>query len=699
VSKAISTIYLCSYVELRLKRAKQDNVFEEEIEQRAEKSTSDEYIMSRLLGFLLIIMPFVPFKYIVPPLNFDRFLYTAPAWLLGIAIVAGLSFLLTYVVTPLLDRATRCTYSWIKRVGPLWILMLTGILYIVSWYAFNHKPLLVDAIVQVFQAQVFASGRVAADPFPLPAFIMGQHLLFEPTGIFAQYPPGLALTLAPFIGIGAPFIGNIFLTATSAILISKATDQLYGEVAGVVARVIMLVSPFFWCLGVSFMSHELALTGTSLTLYAFSHIGGIPSSVYPRSRYFLLLGTGIGLIFLSRPLISLVFGALFLGYSFPLLNWRRCVVTALPAGSLMALFFLYNWITLGDPFLPGYIKLWGAGHELGFHQDPWGEFHTPQKGIALQLYNLHLLNEYLFESYIPGLYLLAIPLICGIGLSRIDKQMLGLFFSLPLVYSCYWHQDSFLGPRFLYEGLAFLIPLMATLMVRTYERLNAVVYTSGTAFSLGSYWRTTILVASAIGLINGMPTRLQIYASGMNAMKGDILQQAHSQGITDGIVFVATSWGDRIISTMRGLGVSSPLSEQVYRKLDHCILWTQLLNAIQMKMALTELEKLLAGQLINPAPLTRPSWNKDVTLRIDPTQPLTDRCINELEYDRSGNAAYTVYAPHLLANNARWNGKLLFLRDLREQNTVILAKYPGKRAFLFHDRKFYEQPTSSTTGF
>jgi hypothetical protein len=357
----------------------------------------------------------------------------------------------------------------------------------------------------------------------------------------------------------------------------------------------------------------------------------------------------------------------------------------------MSLFFLYNWITLGNPLLPGYIKLWGAGHELGFHQDPWGEFHTLQKGLVLQLYNLHLLNEYLFESCIPGLYIIAIPLICGIRLSRIDKQLLGLFSSLPIVYICYWHQDSFLGPRFIYEGLAFLIPLMATLIVRTYEKLQETAYNIGQAFRIGCYWKTTILTACAIGLFNGIPTRLEIYASGMAAMKGDILRQAHSQGITDGIVLVATSWGDRIISTMRGLGVSASLSEQVYRKIDHCFLWTTLSDSIATKLPITELEKILTNKLKHPTKLTRPAWNKDVTLRIDPEHPLTERCINELEYDRRGDAGYTVYAPHLLANNATWNGKLLFLRDLREQNKDILAKYPGKRAFLFHAEKFYEQ--------
>lgn len=646
--------------------------------------------MTPLLGLLLILLPFTPFKYLIPPLNLDRFLYTAPAWLSGIAIVAGISLILSISSSHFIEGAIRSTYICLRSFGGSWLLLLATILYLLSWYAFNHKPLLVDAVVQVFQAQVFANGRVAADPFPLPAFIMGQHLLFEPTGIFAQYPPGLALVLAPFVLLGAPCLGNLALTLTSAVLISKGTHRLYGETAAIVARIIMLISPFFWCLGVSYMSHELALTGASLVLYSFSLISTTPASAGLKTRHFILLGVGIGLIFLSRPLIGLVVGALLFAYTFRRLTLRLIISTALPAGALMSLFFLYNWMTLGNPFLPGYIKLWGAAHELGFHKDPWGEFHTPLKGLSLQLYNLHLLNEYLFESCVPGLYLIAVPLLSGVTLTRTDKQLLGLFLSLPAIYICYWHQDSFLGPRFLYEGLAFLIPLNATLIVRTYERLKGRVWNPGIQLNLGLYWETAIIVAAAIGLLNGVPSRLEIYATGMNAMKGNILQEAHSQGINDGIVFITTSWGDRIISTMRGLGVSASLSEQVYRKVDHCVLWTTLLDAIARRIPVSSLEELLTKRLQHPKELSRPAWNKDVTLRIDPQNTLTEQCVNEIEYDRRDNAAYTVYAPHLLANKATWHGELLFLRDLREQNKDIMALYPGKRAFIYHAKQFQE---------
>lgn len=648
-------------------------------------------MISRLLGFLLFLLPFTPFKYLIPPLNLDRFLYTAPTWFSGIAIVAGISLILSISASSLIEGAIRCAYACIRTFGALWVPLLAALLYLVSWYAFNHKPLLVDAVVQVFQAQVFATGHVAADPFPLPAFIMGQHLLFEPIGIFAQYPPGLALVLAPFVLLGAPWLANLGLTITSAVLISKGTQRLYGETAAIIARIIMLISPFFWCLGVSYMSHELALTGTSLILYSFSLIATTPANTSLKARYFILLGVGIGLIFLSRPLIALIVAALLLTYTFQRLDWRLFMATALPAGALMSLFFIFNWMTLGNPLLPGYIKLWGAGHELGFHKDPWGEFHTPLKGLALQLYNLHLLNEYLFESCVPGLYLIAIPLLCGITLTRIDKQLLGLFFSLPAIYICYWHQDSFLGPRFLYEGLAFLIPLIATLIVRTYENIQGSVCNPWIPLSLGLYWKTAIIVAAAIGLLNGVPSRLEIYATGMNAMKGDILREAQSQGITDGIVFITTSWGDRIISTMRGLGVSASLSEQVYRKVDHCVLWTTLMEAKAAKVTVNSLETLINSLLEHPHPLNRPAWNKDVTLRIDPEQALTERCVNEIEYDLQENAGYAVYAPHLLANHADWKSKLLFLRDLREQNKEILALYPDEKVFIYHAGKFYEQ--------
>ena len=57
----------------------------------------------------------------------------------------------------------------------------------------------------------------------------------------------------------------------------------------------------------------------------------------------------------------------------------------------------------GDPFTFGYIAMWGDTHALGFHPTPWGDVHTPARG--LELVNLYLLRlqTYLFESAAPSL--------------------------------------------------------------------------------------------------------------------------------------------------------------------------------------------------------------------------------------------------------------------------------------------------------
>ena len=134
---------------------------------------------------------------------------------------------------------------------------------------------------------------------------------------------------------------------------------------------------------------------------------------------------------------------------------------ALGAVLALALYLWWNAATTGDPFLPGYVRLWGESHGLGFHATPWGGEHTPLAGLRNELTDLALLAGFAFEWPLPALVPVGVLFAAGWAGHRWDRRLLAGFLAIPVAYLFYWHRDSFLGPRYLYSGLAFLVPLTA----------------------------------------------------------------------------------------------------------------------------------------------------------------------------------------------------------------------------------------------
>jgi hypothetical protein len=70
----------------------------------------------------------------------------------------------------------------------------------------------------------------------------------------------------------------------------------------------------------------------------------------------------------------------------------------------------------------------------------------------------------------------------------------------------------------------------------------------------------------------------------------------------------------------------------------------------------------------------------DPTVRLDPRRPLTPRCRALLEEDRRGFAAFT---PFLWLNTPTLDGDVVFARDLRERNVLLMRQYPERAFYLY----------------
>jgi hypothetical protein len=652
-------------------------------------------LLTRLAGAVLFVVPLVPILAIFGPTLGAGALVPPSEWLLGILVFAAAA----WVVALLLSSRADTVYgalAWLsRRISPRGALLggltaLAGILTSVGWLAFRHRPHLVDSIAQMFQARAFAAGTVKVPAFEPAAFFALPHVILDPAGWYAQYPPGHAALLAVGVKAGAAWIVPVLLSLGTFALLVLLTRRIFGRDEARVTALLLLACPFFWVMGASLMNHVSALFFVALFLYAFARWES------EGLRWWIALAAAaLGGVFLSRPWDAITIGAPFAFLGLGIAYRRRDVagplVGAVTFLAIASLYLAFNAATTGDPFVPGYITLWGESHGLGFHVSPWGEAHTPWTGLRNELIDLALLDVFLFEWPIPALWPAALFLLAGREVGRWDRRLMVGLLAFPIAYFFYWHRDAFLGPRFLYPSVAFAVPLTARAVVVGVRRLR------GRRFGLPGLFKPAdgglcVLALAGLCLVYAtgysIPQRMRVYASGLRSMKVDLLAAAREAGIDRGIVFVATSWGDRMLARLYGAGVSADLVEQVYRHADHC----ELAGVIDRADGLpaSRLEAALRDLMRGPAaPRLGGGINGDVTLRLVPGRPLAPACIEEIEYDRRG---FTIYPPHVLANDMPVGDALVIVRDLRARNGELTARHPGLRAYRYRPGGFTALP-------
>jgi hypothetical protein len=556
-----------------------------------------------------------------------------------------------------------------RRLPLVSLALLSALLVLTSRVAFQHHPLLVDSVVQLFQAQIFASGHLTAPAPAAEAFVATQHMLVEEGRWFAQYPPGHALLLAAGVLAGVPWLVPVLLSLGSAWFLHRFATETWGESTGRVLLLLIPFAPFFWVMGASFMNHVSSLFFVSAFLLAFRRW-----EMGRHAGWALAAGLAIGAAGLTRPLTALAVAAVFL----PLglvegIRSRRIGSIGLAAGgglAAAAVYAAFNAAPTGDPLVPGYLQLWGAAHGVGFHLSPWGDLHTPLTGVYNEIVDLSLLSTFLMEWPVPALLPAGIYLAVSGG-DAWDRRLSLAFLAIPVAYLFYWHRDAYLGPRFLYSSLAFLMPLTA-------RALMAVPRIGDRATGVMRAAVMLIALSFAYAALYAVPNRLSGYSSSFRSMKIQPRELEQEVGVSSGLVFVPVSWGNRLLARMRQAGVAASTAESAYRRADHCEL-EELLRvgqaagwgAEQMETAVHDLEG-------GGVQLEASSPNGDPTLRLSPGEPLSPICAAELGHDSTG---YANWLPYLLYNDPALASPVLYLRDLRDLNTQAVRHYPDRPAW------------------
>lgn len=639
-------------------------------------TTSERAVPARLWAAVLTVLGFLPFaNWITGGHEARWYATTTSEWASGSAISIGTAVVLFLVMRRFewwpsgWSRLAEASVGRSGVTGAVLGIFAVAVFSAVALMVFSGRPLLIDEIVQVMQARIMATGRLAAAADAQPEFFSALNVVDLNGSVFAQFPPGGPLMLVPGVLAGAPWLTGPMFGAIAIVAFWHLVRRTESPSVALGAAVLLAVTPFMVFMAGSHMNHVPTLAWLCLALVGLYHI---TSEVKPRPITALFTGVCFGMMVAIRPLDGAAFavpaGLWLLARAVRQPDFLTALLAsgagiAVPSLGVLA----FNAATTGHPLVFGYELLWGASHNLGFHEAPWGASHTPARGLELiNLYFLRLQTR-LFETPLPSL----MPSIAALALVRrltaFDRYLLVSSAVLVAGYLAYWHDGFYLGPRFLYLLLPVLVLWTARLPSLARDR-----------FPVPGADRFVLLVYSVsavVALTVSVPIRVRQYAGELSSMRHDYLAPAESAGVEGALIFVRESWGSQVIARLWGLGVSRSDTEGLYRTVDTCIL----------DGAVSELEsegfrgEAAAARL---RPLARDSLrvvastlSPDNTERMLPGTAYPPDCQRRLVEDRGG---YTFLAPLL----ARDPGSNVYARELHARDTLLLRRFSNRPVYL-----------------
>ncbi|HET7043035.1 MAG TPA: hypothetical protein VFI13_13540, partial [Gemmatimonadales bacterium] len=152
-------------------------------------------------------------------------------------LVGALTLLLGGLVALRLPASVtaRCARALDHRWAPplLGVVTLAG-LSMVGGGALRMTPISTDENAYLLEARLVAHGRIAGPPAPIPDFFEQPWVMVTPS-TYAKYPPGQALTLAPGVAVGLPWLVPAILVALMGALVFALSRRLIGSGSALLA--------------------------------------------------------------------------------------------------------------------------------------------------------------------------------------------------------------------------------------------------------------------------------------------------------------------------------------------------------------------------------------------------------------------------------------------------------------------------------
>lgn len=334
-----------------------------------------------------------------------------------------------------------------------WVIIAvsSAIVFVVAGFALQAFPNSSDEYVYFFQAETLSRGNLWEASHPIQDSFGFNHIASKDGITVGRFPVGWPMIMAAFIAVGIPaWMVNPILSIVTLFVFFRLLKKMYGnEIAGW-SLVFFAFSPFFIFNSASFFSHTSCLL-EAITFIYFLYVYFENRKV----KYAVLAGLSLGLIMLIRYYTAfLLFLPVFVItlYKLKFKNSVRLFffmgVGVLPC---LAGFLIYNYLITGNALEP--VTVWAYQNEgLGFING-----HSVAKGFE------HIVRRFMMFCYWCGPVLLALYLLLlGKKIFNLHERLLmpeDYFFALFIVGYFFYYEigGNQYGPRFYYEGFAFLV--------------------------------------------------------------------------------------------------------------------------------------------------------------------------------------------------------------------------------------------------
>lgn len=332
-----------------------------------------------------------------------------------------------------------------------------------SILVFDGLPRIDDSVSALFQARIFASGRLY-----LPVPELGRFFtLFAVLGArenspvwMTMYPPGWPALLTPGVLLGAPWLVNPMLGACLVVAVAAVAEDWFGRLPGRLAGLLALASPFLASLAASHLSHTATALMLMLCLLATRRLlrhGGV--------WWGAAAGGSWGVAFLCRPLDALLVGVL-IGL-WPLFEWRRSLrawrgvlAAALLAAAAAATLAAWQHVSTGSAWTAGHKAGMGRRGRYGFVRLDHVRSHTPALGWNYTVRRIRVINERLLGWPVPSLLPVLLPFLLRCA-GRQEWWLLGPWLGLLAAYMGYWYWEEEIPARYTSAGAPMLVVLAA----------------------------------------------------------------------------------------------------------------------------------------------------------------------------------------------------------------------------------------------
>ncbi len=423
---------------------------------------------------------------------------------------------------------------------------------LISQGVFERIPHVEDEAAYLFQAQVFAQGRLSVPEPPYSESYWSPFVLDYQSRRFAKYPPGYPLLLSLGVLTGTPWVVNALVASSTLWFIALAGRRIYSPTSGLLAAALGLTCPVFLAMSGSLLSHPTSLFFTALFVWAFAALVQEPPGAC-RWSYAAVAGLALGWLFITRPFdafgISLPF-ALYVLVRVLRGDWvllRQGLIIAVIV-LLFGLGLIAYWYALTGEFTNPYRILWPYDRP-GFGPNFGPEGYTLATGLRYLRVNLRdLATSFLGWPWYLNVLFLLLPF--GVRpLERWNYLLLASFLSLAALHVTYWYyggRDAGF-PRYYYDSLPMLllltargVELAAHALHGLYLRLR---FRSGQATSqtnLALMKLPIYLILIGLVLYNSLfflPPNLMAF-QGKSGITAAPLQVVTGAGVSNAIVFV-----------------------------------------------------------------------------------------------------------------------------------------------------------------